>query len=603
MPANPIAIEKEPAQPLAASRSAAHRSYSARWGPVVALVVLLGAVGAGGFFFMASGQEHPAKGQRAGHSPAAGVEIKVTVVNPTRGGMERTTRQPGTIRAFEFANLYSKVSGFIKTLHVDRGSAVKKGQLLAEIFDPEREVAVIQAEAELKHAEEVVVQAKARISAADAAVLAAQAHQNETKATYDEKVARRDYSKKDYDRISDLVERRSVEVRVKDEKLDQYQASLASVLAAEAGIETAAAQFAEAKANVELAKADLKVAQAKVTIAEANLKLAKVFVQYTRIESPYDGFVTFRGDAVHPGSFVRAATEGMGQPMLTVAYTQKMRTIVPIPDTQVPYCNVGDPATVTLDALAGRVFKGEISRVAESEDLNDRTMRVEIDLPNPDGVLRDGMFGRADILLEKVITTLTVPSSCLIDRNGKGEGAVLVVRDGGCAGSTCTWEWTPVCAPRSSTASRKPTWSSSSRMPRSPKARKSRLSLPPPRRPASRTHRSREEGSTAHREPAICLSEFRHGSWRRKRLIFLSAALRIAEIRIVRYVPDFPAPRSQRLKSQLTTGFGHCGRHFPWPRPKPFVSSANLPVSPVFSSVSAPSGAEARISATFLAVG
>ena len=57
-------------------------------------------------------------------------------------------------------------------------------------------------------------------------------------------------------------------------------------------------------------------------------------------------------------------------------------------------------------------------------------MRVEIDLPNPDGVLRDGMFGRADILLEKIIKNLTVPSSCLIDRNGKGEGAVLVVRDG-----------------------------------------------------------------------------------------------------------------------------------------------------------------------------
>ena len=40
------------------------------------------------------------------------------------------------------------------------------------------------------------------------------------------------------------------------------------------------------------------------------------------------------------------------------------------------------------------------------------------------------MFGRADILLEKVVKSLTVPSSCLIDRNGKGDGAVMVVRDG-----------------------------------------------------------------------------------------------------------------------------------------------------------------------------
>jgi RND family efflux transporter MFP subunit len=208
-------------------------------------------------------------------------------------------------------------------------------------------------------------------------------------------------------------------------------AAQAAVDTADAGIETAAAQLAEAKAKVEKAKADLKAAQAQVLIAEANLKMAKVFVQYTQIQSPYDGVVIFRGPSVHPGSFVRAAdVGGASEPLLTVAMTAKMRTIVPIPDRDVPYCHVGDPATVQLDALAGRTFQGQISRVSESEDLNDRTMRVEIDLPNPDGVLRDGMFGRALIVLEKLITNLTVPSSCLIDRNGKGEGAVLVVKDG-----------------------------------------------------------------------------------------------------------------------------------------------------------------------------
>ncbi len=68
--------------------------------------------------------------------------------------------------------------------------------------------------------------------------------------------------------------------------------------------------------------------------------------------------------------------------------------------------------------------------MAESEDLNDRTMRVEIDLDNPDHLLKDGMFGRVEILLEKLIKNLTIPSSCLVQRNGKGEGAVFVVRDG-----------------------------------------------------------------------------------------------------------------------------------------------------------------------------
>ena len=76
------------------------------------------------------------------------------MINPVRGGMERVTSQPGTIRAFEYAPLYTKVSGFIpKTLHVDRGSQVKKGDLLAEIYDPERDVAVIQCRGEPRSCE------------------------------------------------------------------------------------------------------------------------------------------------------------------------------------------------------------------------------------------------------------------------------------------------------------------------------------------------------------------------------------------------------------------------------------------------------------------
>ena len=85
---------------------------------------------------------------------------------------------------------------------------------------------------------------------------------------------------------------------------------------------------------------------------------------------------------------------------------------------------------MTLDAYAGRVFTGKVARTSESETLDDRLMRVEVDLDNSDGILRDGMFGRAEILLEKVVNNLTVPSSCLIDRNGKGDGAIMVVKDG-----------------------------------------------------------------------------------------------------------------------------------------------------------------------------
>jgi RND family efflux transporter MFP subunit len=425
---------KPPGTPAPDQARSRQPTSGARWGWLGLAAVLLGAAGVAIWAYMGRGAEHSQKAgeSSAGHTgfPRSNV-LKVKVVKPQRGGMARVTSQPGTIRAFEYAPLYTKVSGFVKTLNVDRGSKVKKNDVLAEIYDPERDVAVIQAEAALEHAHAAVEQARADISTANASVRAALAKQNEAKATLVQMNAQRDYRKKEYVRISDLVARRSAEERLKDEELDHYHSAEAAVLSAEAGIETAAAELAEAKAKVEKAEADLKAAVAQVQVAKANVQMAKVFVDYEKIRSPYDGFVTYRGESVHPGSFIRAATEGGGEePLLTVAYVNKMRTIVPVPDNQVPYCHVGDPATVTLDALAGREFKGEISRVSESEDLNDRTMRVEIDLDNPDGVLRDGMFGRATILLEQVIKNLTIPSSSFIERNGKGEGKVVVIRDG-----------------------------------------------------------------------------------------------------------------------------------------------------------------------------
>ena len=128
-----------------------------------------------------------------GSSRSAAQLPSVMVVKPTKGGMERTTNQPGTIRAFEFANLYAKVSGYLKELKVDRGDRVKEGQLLTKVYDPELEVAVLQAEAALQRSQAAVKQTEARVRTAKVGVLAAEAKVKQANAIHEEAVAQRTY--------------------------------------------------------------------------------------------------------------------------------------------------------------------------------------------------------------------------------------------------------------------------------------------------------------------------------------------------------------------------------------------------------------------------
>ena len=151
-------------------------------------------------------------------------------------------------------------------------------------------------------------------------------------------------------------------------------------------------------------------------------------MDYTRIIAPFDGVVTMR--AFNPGAFVRSASEGGQSPVLTVKRTDRMRVVVQVPDRDVVFTDPGDPALVKVDALAGAGFSSSVARVAESEDPTTRTMRVEIDLANPKGQLREGMYGTATITLEPVSTNLTVPPACIVERTSKGRAFLYVVRDG-----------------------------------------------------------------------------------------------------------------------------------------------------------------------------
>jgi multidrug efflux pump subunit AcrA (membrane-fusion protein) len=107
-----------------------------------------------------------------------------------------------------------------------------------------------------------------------------------------------------------------------------------------------------------------------------------------------------------------------------------MRVMVRIPEPDIPYVQRGDVATIHFDALPDREFKAPISRIADEEEAQTRTMLAEIDLPNPDELIHDHMFGRVDIELDSAPEGVTIPSACLAGHVVDSRARVFIVRDG-----------------------------------------------------------------------------------------------------------------------------------------------------------------------------
>ena len=361
--------------------------------------------------------------------------VTVEVVQPSPGGIDRVCVQPGTVEPFESADLYAKTSGFLVEQTVDIGSRVTRGETLARISVPESEKQVLQDEADVVRADSRVDQMMAAITATEADLGAATAGVALAQAELSSKTSYRAYRQKQLDRIRALVSKMAIDEKLAEEHEDHFQAAVAAELAATGAIAAARQKEAAAAARVKQAKADLKYAQAEVTVAKARLAKSRVMLEYTVIKSPYTGVVTRR--SFHVGDFVRSADAGGERtPVLAVERTDLMRVVVQVPDRDVPFVHPGNPAVVQIDALSGEVFKTagearvEVSRSAASEDPHTRMMRTEVDLPNPQGKLRRGMFGRVSLTLRSGSqAAVRIPSVALVGKAEGGKATVRVVRD------------------------------------------------------------------------------------------------------------------------------------------------------------------------------
>jgi RND family efflux transporter MFP subunit len=231
--------------------------------------------------------------------------------------------------------------------------------------------------------------------------------------------------------VGDHVSKRQVLARITVPELIQARNAAAAEAAAVASEYERTATLAARNSVTQKA---LTEAKSRVDTAQAKQAQIEAQMSYATIAAPFDGIVTSR--AIDPGDMVFEASSPKGgdQPLLRVAKVDVIRVKTYVPERDAAWVNVGDPASVSFDALAGKVFRSQVARTSQALDPATRTMLVEIDLANADGRIRPGYYGRTRIVLEQRKNVLALPSAAV--RFDGGSPFVFVVARGDSAQRT-----------------------------------------------------------------------------------------------------------------------------------------------------------------------
>lgn len=297
-------------------------------------------------------------------------------------------RLNGTLLADEEANLAPLVPGRVVEVLVERGAVVEEGQPLVKLRDTDYRAQQAAARA-------AVAQAEARLGMDGNRVPAP-----EETAEVRSALAQMELADQQYERAQALSERGVYSAAQLDE--------------ARTRAETAREQY-------RLAIQNARGAAAALASAKAQLRQASTAVGDSVVRAPFAGEIAKRNVSV--GEYV-----GPQSQLLTLVRTDPLRLELEIPQNRVLDVRPGQRVRVTLDGVPDRVFEGTVRYVSASVGRQTRALTVEAMVPNPEGILRPGMFARAEIDLARMRDLVAVPPSAIL--TNAGVHRAFVVSDG-----------------------------------------------------------------------------------------------------------------------------------------------------------------------------
>lgn len=153
---------------------------------------------------------------------------------------------------------------------------------------------------------------------------------------------------------------------------------------------------------------DNKLAQLR--IHESEVELARTRLAKTTIRAPFAGVTGLR--QIGPGDFVNA-----GQDLVELTDFSEMKLDFSVPERNLADIRTGQRILIEVDALPGQQFDGEIYAIAPSASAGSHNLRIRARVPNPDRLLRPGLFAKVQILIGEDSQAIMIPEEAIIPQN------------------------------------------------------------------------------------------------------------------------------------------------------------------------------------------
>ena len=215
-------------------------------------------------------------------------------------------------------------------------------------------------------------------------------------------------------------ERRRLELDAARAGLAQARAQLSKERSQTARVRKLRTSSVSSEAQLEEAETALRLAESSVAAERAQLGVAQRALADASVAAPFDGVVSMR--SVQLGEFVQP-----GATLFEIVALDPLEAIFHVTELDSARVKVGQPVKISVAAQPDREFIGEVRFVAPTVDPATRTLRIKASVANTDGLLRPGLFARANLGVSRRHGVVMVPEESIIQR---ADGAFLYrIRD------------------------------------------------------------------------------------------------------------------------------------------------------------------------------